>query len=122
MLARVGGAVGQVVRAMMGPRPELLEDELELELLEEELEELLLDELELLDEVLELLLEEELEGLPVELELLLELELLELLAGSAPQPARPATRLVAKTAAGTKRANGCWRNTNAFMKSSWGYI
>ncbi len=108
---------------MMGPKPELLlEEELELELLDEELLELLLDEeLELLDE---------LEDLPLELELLeLELELLlELLepvkgvlpAGSAPQAVRPATRLVAKTAAGIKRANECWRNTNAFMKSSWG--
>lgn len=113
--------MGQVVRAIIGPRPELLlEEELELELLDDELELLLLldDELELLDE---------LEVLPVELELLLddELELLEpvrglLPAGSAPQPVRPATRLVAKTAAGKKRANECWRNTNAFMKSSWG--
>ncbi len=117
--------MGQVVRAIMGPRPELLDDELEL-LLEDELE-LLLEELELLDDELldvlpdELELDEleELDVLPDELELLLELAAGELVAGSAPHAVRPVIKLVANRAAGMKRANECWRNTNAFMKSSW---
>lgn len=108
---------------MIGPRPELDEELDELELLdEEELE--LLDELEL-DEELELELElEEVDVLPLldELELL-ELELVAVPTGSALQPARPVTKLVANKATGKKRVSGSCRNTTeAFMKSSWGYF
>ncbi|MEY4588908.1 MAG: hypothetical protein RL497_984 [Pseudomonadota bacterium] len=114
LLARAGGLVGHVVRAIIGPRPELLlDDELELLELLELLDELeLLEELEVLPEELELL--DELELLPEELELL---ELLDEL-GPSGGVVQPASKLAARTAAGTKRVSACWRNTNAFIGSS----